>query len=459
MAYTETTTTGWGSRLKGSFSGMGLGLALIVCGTGLLWWNEGNFVAERTAISETGGAAVELADITKVDPAMNGKVVHAVGKAVTAETLSDPYGVSANAIALNRKVEYFQWVEKSKSEKKKKLGGGEETVTTYTYEKQWTGSPVESSKFKDPEAQKSNQNWVRLAPAAYSGTAKEVKFGAYRLPDWLVRSIGNPQPVTVQLTDAQKNALAGKISFRRQQDAAPARQPAAKPNQNAQKRPAAQQAVRRDWSQNAAPQNRPRPAYSYTDGKAGRQAAPRTDRRNMIHSDSNVLYVGPDPANPRVGDVRLTYTSVNPAVVSLIAKVQGDTFVRHTAKNGKTVGKLSMGEHPLDEMIASAQSSNSTMNWVFRVIGTLLVIGGLKAVFAPLAVLGGVIPFVESLLSAGTGLVSTLLGGAWSLLVISVAWIAARPLVAGILVLIAAALVAFAFMKAKAAKKKEAPAA
>ena len=41
------------------------------------------------------------------------------------------------AAGLNRKVEMYQWVEDSKSETQKTLGGGEETVTTYTYKKEW----------------------------------------------------------------------------------------------------------------------------------------------------------------------------------------------------------------------------------------------------------------------------------------------------------------------------------
>lgn len=45
------------------------------------------------------------------------------------------FGIKVGAIALQRSVEYYQWVEVAKKTKKDKLGGSEETVTTYTYER------------------------------------------------------------------------------------------------------------------------------------------------------------------------------------------------------------------------------------------------------------------------------------------------------------------------------------
>lgn len=44
MAYTETTTTTYGQRVKKSFGGIGSGILLFIVGTILLWWNEGRAV-------------------------------------------------------------------------------------------------------------------------------------------------------------------------------------------------------------------------------------------------------------------------------------------------------------------------------------------------------------------------------------------------------------------------------
>jgi hypothetical protein len=57
------------------------------------------------------------------------------------------------------------------------------------------------------------------------------------------------------------------------------------------------------------------------------------------------------------------------------------------------------------------------------------------AIMRPLSVLGSVIPFIGSIIGMGTGLVSVVLAGTISLLVIAIAWIAVRP-VLGIALLV-----------------------
>ena len=44
MAYQETRTVGYGSRVGSSFRGIGAGIMLFLAGTALLWWNEGRAV-------------------------------------------------------------------------------------------------------------------------------------------------------------------------------------------------------------------------------------------------------------------------------------------------------------------------------------------------------------------------------------------------------------------------------
>ena len=123
MAYQETTSVSWFDRLGSSFKGIGFGIALFIAGTVLLWWNEGDFVATGDALNEAHAITQELGDITKLDSSKNGQFVHATGPVETKDMLVDPvFGISVNAIRLERTVEFYQWVEKSKSEKKKKLG-------------------------------------------------------------------------------------------------------------------------------------------------------------------------------------------------------------------------------------------------------------------------------------------------------------------------------------------------
>jgi hypothetical protein len=133
MAYQEVTHESWFSRLGKSFSGIVTGIILIIAATVLLYWNEGRTVKTGGAIGEAQMQTVQMGDISKVDPSFNGKVIYATGRADTKDMLQDPvFGVGKVAIKLDRDVEYYQWKENSRTEKRKKLCGGEETVTTYT---------------------------------------------------------------------------------------------------------------------------------------------------------------------------------------------------------------------------------------------------------------------------------------------------------------------------------------
>jgi len=61
---------------------------------------------------------------------------------------------------------------------------------------------------------------------------------------------------------------------------------------------------------------------------------------------------------------------------------------------------------------------------------------------APLGVLGDVVPFIGSIVRMGTGLMAGAVGLALSLVVIALAWLAFRPVVAIILLAVAGAAVA-----------------
>ena len=160
MAYQETTRTSYGSKVKNSFQGILGGIILIIAGTILLWWNEGRAVKSANALKDFQKNYVEMSDINSIDPEFEGKAIHATGVATTDEILRDAaFGIAVNAFHLTRDVEYYQWTQQSSSESKDKLGGSTETTTTYTYEPEWSSSPVNSDEFKDPDYKGKNFVW------------------------------------------------------------------------------------------------------------------------------------------------------------------------------------------------------------------------------------------------------------------------------------------------------------
>lgn len=395
MAYTETTSTSYGQRLAGSAKGMIGGLLVFIIGTCLLWWNEGRTVRTAKAIGDAASHVESVADVSRVDASLNGKLIHVSAFADTKDTLTDDlFGVREQAIKLDRKVEYYQWVEHSQRKKRDKVGGGEETITTYTYEQEWVKKPVNSSNFK--ESRYRNANRVLSQVEERNETAQHVTFGAYTLPESLVGSISGSEPVEVRMTEEQRFTWDERLHMLR-------------PKVNTE--------------------------------------------TSLVHTSANTVYLGLSPNSPQVGDVRVTFTKVPPADISLIAQVDGSTFKAYRAKNGQSFSRLQMGTVSADEMILQARSENNLWAWVLRVIGILLVVGGLKGMFGLMPMLFKVLPFLGSIVDAGVGLVSWILGLAWSFIIIAIAWLVFRPII-GISLLVLA-IAGIVFLKRRGKKNEE----
>jgi hypothetical protein len=163
-----------------------------------------------------------------------------------------------------------------------------------------------------------------------------------------------------------------------------------------------------------------------------------------VHQAGNVLYFGRVPGSREVGDVRVTFEKIVPAKVTVMAVVDGDTFKPFKAKNGKRFQTLVMGQKSGDEIIDAAKESNNMMLWFFRIIGIVMVISGLKGIFAFLETILKVVPFVANIIGWGVGVVCTVIGIAWSLIIIAIAWLFYRPLL-GISLLVVAGFLIWVF--------------
>lgn len=190
MAITETITESWVSRLGGSIKGMLVGLVLFVVGFPVLFWNEGNSVRTAKALDEGEGACISVESNSKVDPEMDGKLVHMTGKAETKDILIDDiFGISVNAIRFERNVEMYQWREHSKTTEKKNLGGSVTKTTTYTYDQDWESHAISSSSFNEP----GHDNPGAFEFKEMKKLASEVSFGAFKLNSKQIDAIGASQ--------------------------------------------------------------------------------------------------------------------------------------------------------------------------------------------------------------------------------------------------------------------------
>ena len=442
MAYTETTTTGYGTRVGRSFKSIGSGFVMFCLATALLWWNEGRAVKTDKMLNDAEAACVDMENPNKIDPAMDGELVCASALATTEDVLTDDkFGFSETAIGMSRRVEYYQWVEHAESKSEDKLGGKEVTTTTYTYTTEWTNAPVNSTQFKDPAYQSRNFTIAQVEDGEQ--WAENVKFGAYKLPESLFHSMSSREAVVLNLNAdllTQFDKAARDVDLRINGNKA-VTTTASQPAQVTEAVEAVPDSVKTVVSDSIPQENKVDLDY--------------------VHQQGNVLYIGRTPAAPQVGDVRVTFEKIVPAKVTIIAKVKGDTFTKFKAKNGKTFQTLVMGVQDSAEIFESEHAANNMWLWMLRILGIMLVIAGLKGIFGFLETILKVVPFIANIFGWGVGVVCTVVGVVWSLIVIALAWLFYRPLLGIALLALAGFLIwVFAFkgkdkLKELAAKTKK----
>ncbi|MFK7852110.1 MAG: TMEM43 family protein, partial [Akkermansiaceae bacterium] len=136
------------------------------------------------------------------------KLVYLTGEAVSEGTLSDPeFGISAEALRLKRTAKYFQWEEEVKTKTEKKLGGSEETVKTYSYEKKWVSSPIDSSKFNERASDKVNPP-PAIKPQTW--TANPVNVGGFVLSSGLKNQIDHFTALPLDKAAEMPEEIGGK---------------------------------------------------------------------------------------------------------------------------------------------------------------------------------------------------------------------------------------------------------
>ncbi|MBI4975575.1 TMEM43 family protein [Candidatus Peregrinibacteria bacterium] len=144
--FSETTTTGYGSRIINSIKGIVFGFILFIASFGVLYWNEG-----RVDVSSIAKTAIDISTSKSAPSDANGKLVSVSGVVTSDEKLGDDLFLKpGDYLAVSRVSEMYAWIEKSESKSEKNLGGSETTTTTYSYSQGWTSSPSSTSSFKEP---------------------------------------------------------------------------------------------------------------------------------------------------------------------------------------------------------------------------------------------------------------------------------------------------------------------
>lgn len=374
-SFSEVSSRSWLSRLTSAIGGVVVGIVLFILSFALLTWNEGRAI-KRAKTLEAGATQVVSVASAPVNALNEGRLVHVTGEVTAAGTVGDKaFGLDVDALKLRRSVEMFQWVEEKKSETKQKLGGGEETVTTYSYAKKWVSEPVDSSSFAKPQGHE-NPGEFPLETRTFVG--EDIQIGDFGLPESLVDRIDGFEPLAVEGGDP--GALEEKFGH---------------------------------------------PVHAIEDG----------------------FFIGSDTSRPTVGDLRVRFSQVPAGSYSVVARQSGNDLVAFPVGKLGEIEMIQPGNVPAEAMFAAEREGNTMLTWLLRLVGFLVMAFGLNLIMSPLAVLASVVPFLGWIVESGIGFITFALALPLSLVTISVAWLAYRPLVAIPLIVLAIASAVFAARK------------
>jgi hypothetical protein len=175
-------------RRRGSSSSLLIALLVIVAlGAG------GWFILQRRAhVLPPSGGTSAAAD-QQVDPANEGHQITVSGSIKIVKPARDAQlGVSADAIALLRKVEMLQWRER--------CAGG-----ACDYALEWSEKPFDSHAFRDPAA---HANPARFPFVSASFFADDARLGAFRIDAAAVAAISEPVAFPMHAAQLQPNLAA-----------------------------------------------------------------------------------------------------------------------------------------------------------------------------------------------------------------------------------------------------------
>jgi hypothetical protein len=165
------------------------------------------------------------------------------------------------------------------------------------------------------------------------------------------------------------------------------------------------------------------------------------DFQSKLKLDGDKFYLGDDPANPEIGDEKISFGVLRPGTLSVVAAQTKQSFTPYVTTNEREIELVEPGNHSAAQMFAHAQAANRTLTWILRAVGfgTMFFAGLL--VLGPISAMARILPFLGSIVELGFAIVSFFLSAIVSLIVIAMAWIVYRPILGIALIVIAIACI------------------
>ncbi len=115
-------------------------------------------------------------------------------------------------------------------------------------------------------------------------------------------------------------------------------------------------------------------------------SARRTTGMRAHKRGDHQIYLGDDPARPRIGDLRVTFTVTEAptGVVSVLGKQDGKSIVPYKTKSGVNIFMVTDGKKSAKSMLKTKKDGAEIGVWCTRIFGTFFLFLGLVLVFEAL---------------------------------------------------------------------------
>jgi len=345
-----------------------LGLPLLLAGIALLVWNEYHQKHVAVLFDEAEQSLTALNDTTRINPEYEGCMLYFDATMHIGDTVADPlYGNGGHFLAVNRKVQYRQWVEHQESEQYTDSDGDTHTRTRYYYMQEWADKPVDSEDFHGK--------------------------GSYRYKNFVLTDISSVKTYS-------QGASMGPLFLHHQLiDSVPA---------------APEGSVPLD-----------------VDDATFMAAIDSTTHHGAVTCSlmGDTLYYGNHPYAPIVGDVRVVFSYYPSCHVWVMAQQHGDQLRPYQTEDGYwfTLCRLNTKQFEPKDVFEYERSGQKMLRWTLRILGWLMIVWGIKQVFGWFVGFIRRIPILGPVIEAGVGAIAWVIGTLLALLVIGVTFIWVRP--------------------------------
>jgi hypothetical protein len=375
--FTEVSHENYGEKMKDSCCGVFGGIFLFFCAFALLIWNEGRTVKRAKDLDEGRDDIVqlELSDFSKDLSAFENKLIHVTGPLSTTDTLMDPiFGVGFDENSTDSALKLSRDVEmyqwRESSTTEKIKTSTGGTRTETTYSYNKVWS---SSLISSASFKNQQQLEERYNPSVFPFPELNLEADPILLGDKVV------------LGDEVKSYV--------------------------------------DWYRNLA-----------VDSLSN---VPDTElAKNLeLYGQNGYSYGNGTVSVPQVGDARITFQYVPADTISVVGLYTGENSLSSYSTNtGGSLLLVKQGTFTSDAMFQEADEDNTTVAWLLRFVGFVLMVISILLMLQPIATAVDIIPFVGDYLQDGLEncifpTIAILISIPVSLFTIALAWLAYRPII------------------------------